>query len=124
MKMTFYVAAAVLTILSSTISRSSASANDIVIAVAGPITGQYAIFGQHMLRGAEMAVADLNEAGGVLGRKLVLEIGDDACEAKQAVAVANQMANKGVVFMAGHFCSSTSIPASEVYYEEGILQVS
>ena len=124
MKMTFYVAAAVLTILSSAIARSSAIANDIVIAVAGPITGQYAIFGQQMLRGAEMAVADLNEAGGVLGRKLVLEVGDDACEAKQAVAVANQMANKGVVFMAGHFCSSTSIPASEVYYEEGILQVS
>jgi len=124
MKMIFYVAAAVLTILSSAIPRSSASANDIVIAVAGPITGQYAIFGQQMLRGAEMAVADLNEAGGVLGRKLVLEVGDDACEAKQAVAVANQMANKGVVFMAGHFCSSTSIPASEVYYEEGILQIS
>ena len=104
MKMTFYVAAAVLTILSSGVARSPAIASDIVIAVAGPITGQYAIFGQQMLRGAEMAVADLNEAGGVLGRKLVLEVGDDACEAKQAVAVANQMANKGVVFMAGHFC--------------------
>ena len=100
------------------------ASDDLLIAVAGPITGQYAIFGQQMLRGAEMAVADINANGGVLGRMLVLEVGDDACEAKQAVAVANLMANKGVSFMAGHFCSSTSIPASEVYYEEGILQMS
>ena len=96
----------------------------LVIATAGPVTGQYAIFGEQMVRGAQMAVADLNAAGGVLGKQLVLEIGDDACEAKQAVAVANQMVNKGVVFMAGHFCSSTSIPASETYFEEGILQIS
>ena len=34
------------------------------------------------------------------------------------------MATKGVVFMAGHFCSGSSIPASEVYAEEGILQIS
>ncbi|SVE03143.1 uncharacterized protein METZ01_LOCUS455997, partial [marine metagenome] len=124
MKTVFSVAATFLILLTSMIARSPATADDIVIAVAGPITGQYAIFGQQMLRGAEMAVSDINRAGGVLGKQLVLEVGDDACEAKQAVAVANQMANKGVVFMAGHFCSSTSIPASEVYFEEGILQIS
>ena len=100
------------------------AAEDLLIGTAGSVTGQYAIFGEQMTRGAEMAVADINAAGGVLGNRLVLEIGDDACEAKQAVAVANQMVNKGVAFVAGHFCSSTSIPASEVYYEEGILQIS
>ena len=103
---------------------ATGAAADILIATAGPVTGQYAIFGEQMVRGAEMAIADINAAGGVLGEQLVLEIGDDACEAKQAVAVANQMVNKGVVFMAGHFCSSTSIPASEVYNEEGVLQIS
>jgi branched-chain amino acid transport system substrate-binding protein len=51
-------------------------------------------------------------------------IGDDACDPKQAVAVANQMAGDGVVFMAGHFCSGSSIPASAVYAEEGIVQIS
>jgi branched-chain amino acid transport system substrate-binding protein len=40
------------------------------------------------------------------------------------VAVANQMVNEGVVFVAGHFCSGSSIPASAVYNEEGILQIS
>lgn len=102
----------------------TAAQADIMIATAGPMTGQYASFGQQMKAGAEMAVKDINDAGGVLGEKLKLEIGDDACDPKQAVAVANQMVNKGVVFMAGHFCSGSSIPASAVYDEEGIVQIS
>ena len=97
---------------------------DIVIAVAGPMTGQYASFGEQMRRGAQMAVADLNARGGVLGQKLRLEIGDDACDPKQAVAVANQLASKGVKFVAGHFCSGSSIPASDVYRDEDMLQIS
>jgi len=102
----------------------SAAWSQIVIATAGPMTGQYASFGEQMRRGAEMAVADINAKGGVLGKKLVLKIGDDACDPKQAVAVANQFASEKVVFVAGHFCSGSSIPASKVYTEEGILQMS
>ena len=97
---------------------------DILIAVAGPMTGQYASFGEQFRRGAEMAVADLNASGGVLGEKLKLTIGDDACDPKQAVAVANKFASEGVQFVAGHFCSGSSIPASKVYEEENILQIS
>lgn len=103
----------------------TARADDsIVIATVGPMTGQYAAFGEQMRRGAQMAVADINAKGGVLGKKLQLEIGDDACDPKQAVSVANQLASKGVIFVAGHYCSGASIPASEVYAEEGILQIS
>jgi branched-chain amino acid transport system substrate-binding protein len=97
---------------------------DITIAVAGPITGQYASFGAQMRAGAEQAVADINAKGGILGQMLKLEVGDDQCDAKQAVAVANKFVGKGVVFVAGHFCSSTSIPASSVYAEEGVIQIS
>ncbi len=104
------------------LSASSALA-DITIATVGPITGQLAALGEQYKRGAEMAVADINAAGGVNGEKLVLEIGDDACDPKQAVAVANQMASKKVKFVAGHLCSGSSIPASKVYAEEGILQI-
>ena len=88
---------------------------EITVATAGPMTGQYASFGQQMKAGAEMAVADINAKGGVLGEMLKLEVGDDACDPKQAVAVANEMVGKGVVYMAGHFCSGSSIPASKVY---------
>ena len=94
------------------------------IATAGPVTGEYAAFGEQMKTGAEQPVADLNKAGGVLGQKLVLDIGDDACDPKQAVSVANQLASKGVKLVAGHYCSGSSIPASKVYAEEGILQIS
>jgi branched-chain amino acid transport system substrate-binding protein len=101
-----------------------AYAQDIPIAMNGPMTGDNAAVGAQMKDGAEMAVADLNAAGGVLGRKLKLEVGDDACDPKQAVAVANQMVSKKVVFVAGHYCSGSSIPASKVYGEEGIIQIS
>jgi branched-chain amino acid transport system substrate-binding protein len=93
------------------------------IAVAGPITGDLAEFGAQMKRGAEKAVADINKAGGVAGKQIKLEVGDDACDPKQAVAVANELVGKKVVFVAGHFCSGSSIPASAVYHEEGILQI-
>lgn len=100
------------------------AAAQIHIATVGPMTGEYATFGQQMKAGAEQAVADINKAGGVLGQQLVLDIGDDACDPKQAVSVANQMASKQVKLVAGHFCSGSSIPASKVYGEEGILQIS
>lgn len=100
-----------------------ARAADIKVAVVGPITGEYAAFGEQLKRGAEMAVKDINAKGGVLGRKLALSIGDDACDPKQAVSVANQMANNGVLFVDGHYCSSASIPASAVYADNGILQI-
>jgi branched-chain amino acid transport system substrate-binding protein len=98
--------------------------NVIVIATAGPMTGQYASFGEQMRTGAEQAVKDINAAGGVLGKQLKLEIGDDQCDPKQAVAVANQLVNKKVRFVAGHFCSGSSIPASQVYQSENIIMIS
>lgn len=94
------------------------------IGVAGPMTGPYAAMGEQMRNGAGQAVRDLNARGGVLGRPLSLVVGDDACEPKQAVAVANQMVTDGVALVAGHLCSSSSIPASRVYGEEGVVQVS
>ena len=98
--------------------------NAIVIGVAGPMTGSTAAFGEQFRKGAEKAVADINAAGGVLGRQLQLVVGDDACDPKQAVSVANDMVGKKAVFVAGHYCSSSSIPASDVYAESGIVQIS
>jgi branched-chain amino acid transport system substrate-binding protein len=102
---------------------ATAQAEDIIIATAGPITGDLAEFGAQMKNGATKAVADINAAGGVMGKQLKLEVGDDACDPKQAVAVANDLVSKGVVFVAGHFCSGSSIPASAVYNEEDVLQI-
>jgi len=101
-----------------------AQSGPIRIASVGPMTGQYAAFGAQLRAGAEQAVADINAAGGVNGQQIALEIGDDACDPRQAVSVANQMASRQVRLIAGHFCSGSSIPASKVYAEEGVLQIS
>jgi branched-chain amino acid transport system substrate-binding protein len=100
------------------------AANTIVIGAAGPMTGAEAVFGEQFRRGATKAVEDINAAGGVLGRQLELVLGDDACDPKQAVSVANDMVARGAVFVAGHYCSGSSIPASDVYAESGIVQIS
>src|SRR3954471_5738661 len=102
---------------------STASAQDITIGVAGPMTGSEASFGTQLRNGAEMAVADINAAGGGLGKKLKLEIGDDACDPKQARAVGEKFASMKVPFVAGHYCSSSSIPASEAYQDGNVLQI-
>ncbi|MEC9367520.1 MAG: branched-chain amino acid ABC transporter substrate-binding protein [Pseudomonadota bacterium] len=97
---------------------------DIKIAVNGPMTGEYATFGKQFQDGAAMAIEDINKAGGVMGQKLEVQYGDDACDPKQAVAIANKVAGDKVAFVAGHFCSGSSIPASAVYAEENIIQIS
>lgn len=94
------------------------------IGTAGPMFGEFSAFGQQLVAGSGLAVDDLNAAGGVLGRPIELLIGDDACDPRQAVSVANEMVADGIVFMAGHFCSDASIPASEVYTDANILQIS
>ncbi len=105
------------------VGAGAVKAQDIAIAVVGPITGSNAALGEQMTRGAKMAVADINAKGGVLGKKLNLILADDACDPKQAVAAANDVVGKKVVFVAGHYCSSSSIPASAVYNEAGVLQM-
>ena len=115
----------ILSIIASIFLLGSITAKaDVVVASAGPMSGQYASFGAQLKAGAEMWAKDTNAKGGILGEKVKLVIGDDACDPKQAVAVANKFAGQGVTYVAGHFCSGSSIPASKVYTEEGIIQVS
>ena len=118
------VAALALAVLMAACGDGGKGSDTIPIAVVGPVTGQYASFGAQMTNGGQMAVDDINAAGGVLGKKLDLDIGDDACDPKQAVAVANQMTGNGVALVAGHYCSGSSIPASKVYAESNMVQIS
>jgi branched-chain amino acid transport system substrate-binding protein len=94
------------------------------IGVAGPLTGSNAAFGVQLKTGADQAVADLNAHGGVLGKQVIEIAVDDACDPKQAVSAANQLVSDGVVLVDGHFCSASSIPASKVYADNGIVEIS
>ncbi|RBP17210.1 branched-chain amino acid transport system substrate-binding protein [Roseiarcus fermentans] len=99
-------------------------AEDLTIAVAGPMTGPLASIGDQMKRGAEAAAAAINDAGGVAGQKIKIVVQDDVCDPKQAVAVANLIVGQQIKFVDGHACSGSSIPASEVYAENNILMMS
>ncbi|WP_159008816.1 branched-chain amino acid ABC transporter substrate-binding protein [Bradyrhizobium sp. S69] len=102
---------------------TAAFAQDTTIAVAGPMTGGESAFGRQMKNGAEQAVTDLNAAGGLLGKKLALDVEDDACDPKQARSVAEKIGSAKIPFVAGHYCSSSSIPASEAYADGNVLQI-
>jgi branched-chain amino acid transport system substrate-binding protein len=97
---------------------------DIEIAMVAPMTGSDASHGEQLRDGTLQAVDDLNATGGVLGQKLHVTVHDDVCDPKQAVAIANQLASNPPAVVIGHFCSGSSIPASDVYAEEGILMIS
>src|SRR5580658_6325794 len=100
----------------------SASAQ-VKFGVGGPITGANAATGAQMKNGVDQAVEDINAAGGILGQKVTTEYGDDVSDPKQGVSVANNFAGDGVKFVIGHYNSGVTIPASEVYQENGILEI-
>jgi branched-chain amino acid transport system substrate-binding protein len=96
---------------------------DIKLGIGAPVTGPDATFGAQLRMGAEQAVADANAAGGILGQKVSVEVGDDSADPKQGVSVANKFVGDQVAFVVGHFNSGVTMPASEVYAENAILQI-
>ncbi len=109
--------------LSALVAFSGSAFADVLLGVGGPITGANAAFGAQLQKGAEQAIADINAAGGINGEKITIAVGDDAADPTQGVSVANKFAADGVKFVIGHFNSGVSIPASEVYAENGILEI-
>jgi branched-chain amino acid transport system substrate-binding protein len=94
------------------------------IGVAGPFTGALAAYGDQMRSGVEEAVKAINAEGGIGGQQVEIVLGDDQADPRQGISVANKFAAEGVKFVVGHINSGVSIPASEVYLESGILQIS
>ncbi|MGH6727055.1 MAG: branched-chain amino acid ABC transporter substrate-binding protein [Pseudolabrys sp.] len=102
----------------------AAAANaEVKFGMAGPITGPSAATGAQMKNGVEQAAIDINAAGGILGQKITVEYGDDVSDPKQGVSVANKFAGDGVKFVVGDYNSGVTIPSSEVYQENGILEI-
>jgi branched-chain amino acid transport system substrate-binding protein len=100
------------------------AADDIRIAVAVPRTGTVATAGDQVVAGAQEAVKAINAKGGVDGRKIVLDIEDDACDPKQAISVANRIVGEGITLIDGHVCSAASIATAPIYAEAGAVMMS
>lgn len=111
-------------LLAGVLPLSAHAQETVKIGVAGPFTGANAAFGEQLWTGATEAAAVINAKGGINGKQITLIKADDACEPKQAVAVANRLVDQDkVAAVVGHFCSSSTIPASEIYDEADILSM-
>ena len=108
-------------VLAAGLAFAGSAQAQIKIGVAGPITGPNASFGAQLTTGVNTAAADFNAMGGILGQKIEVVQGDDVSDPKQGVSVANKFVGDGVKHLIGHFNSGVTIPASEVYAENGML---
>ncbi|HME29919.1 MAG TPA: branched-chain amino acid ABC transporter substrate-binding protein, partial [Pseudolabrys sp.] len=109
--------------LSIAIATAGTAAAQVKFGVGGPITGPNAATGAQMKNGVDQAATDINATGGILGQKITVAYGDDASDPKQGVSVANKFTGDGVKFIIGHYNSGVTIPSSEVYQENGMLQI-
>jgi len=108
-------------VLAAGLAFSGAANAQFKLGVAGPITGPNASFGAQLTNGVAQAAEDINAAGGILGQKVEVEQGDDVSDPKQGVSVANKFVGDGVKYVVGHFNSGVTIPASEVYADNGVI---
>ncbi len=110
------------------LSAGFASAQTVVtIANVAPLSGAIAHFGKDNENGAKMAIDELNAAGVTIGKeKVTLKLlsEDDAADPKQGTAVAQKLADAKVAGVVGHLNSGTTIPASKIYSDAGIPQIS
>jgi len=106
----------------------TASAQDVVkLGHVGPISGASAHLGKDNENGAKMAVEELNAKGFMINGKKVkfeLQLEDDGADPKQGTAVAQKLVDSKVVGVIGHLNSGTTVPASKIYHDAGIPQIS
>ena len=110
-------------LVATTLAFATSARAEIVIGLMAPLTGPVAAYGEQVKNGAEVAVEEINKAGGILGETVVLKLADDAGEPKQGGSAANQLVGDGVRFVVGPVTSGVAIPASDVLAENGVLMV-
>jgi len=80
-----------------------------------PTTGSEATYGQDMANAANLAIDEINAAGGVLGKQLTSTVGDDACDPQQSVNAASKLASSGIVGVVGGYCSGATVPTLKIF---------
>ena len=93
-----------------------AASGPIKIGMVIPISGSSAPTGEYMQNGAQLAVNEINDAGGILdGRMIELLVEDEACDAQQGVASANKLVSSEVVVSVGGYCSGATLPQLPIF---------
>lgn len=104
---------------------TGALAENIRIGVASPFTGDLAAYGDNIKAGVSLKLKEINDAGGINGRKVELVWGDDLCAPKDAGTVASKFAaDESIVAVIGHLCSSATLAAMPIYLRAGLPTIS
>ncbi|MEV6597808.1 branched-chain amino acid ABC transporter substrate-binding protein [Actinoplanes sp. NPDC051346] len=88
-----------------------------------PLTGRSSPSGEAMVNAATMAVDEANAKGGVLGRRVELVVGDDACDPGTAVTAARDLVAKDIAVSVGGYCSSATVPTLKIFRTAGVPMV-
>jgi branched-chain amino acid transport system substrate-binding protein len=96
---------------------------EIIIGVAGPMTGPYAAFGKALQDGAQLAVDDLNAKGGIAGEEIKLQPEDDECKDRSAESAAQDLISKRAAMVVGHYCSYPALAAAKLYEKAGVVMI-
>jgi branched-chain amino acid transport system substrate-binding protein len=113
-----------LSLLSITLLTAERTHAEVLIGDPSPMTRPNSWYGEQNLVGTELAVTDINAKGGVLGEQIRVISADDACDPEQAVAAARKLISDGVMFVVGHVCSGSAIPAAPLYEAAGVIVIS
>ena len=105
------------------VASGALAADAVKIGLMGPMTGSWASEGQEMKQVVGLLADELNQQGGVLGRKVEIISEDDAGDPRQASLAANRLATQGIVAVIGTYGSSITEAAQNIYDEAGIVQV-
>ena len=106
-------------------SSSDSNSDTIKIGLAAPLSGDSAEYGDAFKKGAELAVKQVNDEGGIDGKKVELVVQDDKGDPKEAVNVANKFANnKSILAVVGHFNSSATLAAAPIYNKNKMVEIS
>ncbi|MEO7005656.1 MAG: branched-chain amino acid ABC transporter substrate-binding protein [Terrimesophilobacter sp.] len=105
-------------------SSGSSDTGPIKLGMVAPTSGSSAPTGVYMKNGAQLAVDEINKAGGILdGRKLELIVADGACDAQQAVAAANKLVSSGVAVSVGGYCSGATLPTLPIFAKADVPMI-
>lgn len=104
-------------------SSGSSDSSEILVGVILPMTGNNATDGKDMKNAIEMAVKKINDGGGVLGKKLKIEVADDGCDPQMAATAANKLVSQNVVAVVGGYCSGATLPSSGVFKNANVPMI-
>jgi len=102
---------------------AGSSSDDILIGVLVPTSGTEAYYGTDMMQSYQLAISEINESGGILGRQLALYQADDGCDATMSSSAASRIVAEGVDFVVGGYCSGATIPALQQFYDANLIML-